>query len=327
MTFQFKPAWWMRNRHAQTILPRFFRPKLDLPIRYESLTTPDDDFIELAIAEPTSNTQPVALVLHGLEGNFQSFYAKGMMKALKNAGLDVVLMHFRNCSRAPNKQARAYHSGETTDLRFVLESLKKRFTDRPIVAVGFSLGGNVLTKYLGECGKEAKDSLLQAACVVSAPFHLSTSSKVIRQSFGKVYQRYLLGRMKRSTERKLPQLEKALNLDGKSLKAINDLYQFDNQITAPLHGFKDAEDYYAKASSQAYLQHIPTPTLVIHAEDDPMLSYESVPRPHHINDKITLAVSPHGGHVGFITGSNPFKPVFWLEQAVPHYFKQKLGLA
>ncbi|MCF6437551.1 hydrolase [Pseudoalteromonas sp. MMG022] len=317
MDYLFNSAWWMRNRHAQTILPRFFRPLQKVPVQFEELTTPDGDFLELAWAQEKRPDAPLAIILHGLEGNINSFYAKGMLKALTRSGFDAVLMHFRNCSRAANKLPRAYHSGETSDLGFLIHTLKQRFVDRPLYAVGFSLGGNVLAKYLGE---QRQHSGLQGAAVISAPHHLSSSCQVIRKSCYGLYQKYLLDRMKRSFSRKLDTIADVLAVNEQQLHAINDLWQFDNLITAPLHGFDGAEDYYTQASAQNYLKHIVTPTLLIHAQDDPMLSSQAVPQSEQVSDSVTLAVSRKGGHVGFISGNNPFKPEFWLEKAVPHYF-------
>ena len=322
MDYSFNSAWWMRNRHAQTILPRFFRPLQKVPVKFEELTTPDGDFLELAWAKNPPANAPLAIVLHGLEGNINSFYAKGMLKALTQKGFDAVLMHFRNCSRAANRLPRAYHSGETSDLGFLIHTLRQRYIDRPLYAVGFSLGGNVLAKYLGE---QQQHSGLQGAAVISAPHHLSTSCQVIRKSCFGLYQKYLLDRMKRSFSRKLDTISDVLSIDARTLRDIDDLWQFDNTITAPLHGFKGAEDYYAKASAQSYLKNIKTPTLLIHAEDDPMLSTQSVPMAEQVSDSVTLAVSDTGGHVGFIAGKNPLKPEFWLEKAVPHYFSTLLN--
>lgn len=322
MSTEFKPAWWMKNRHLQTILPRYFRPSLRIDYTREVLTTEDDDFIDLAWATPSYPDKPLIIVLHGLEGNIDSFYAKGMMIALRKQGFDCVLMHFRNCSTEPNRQARAYHSGETQDLAFLIRTLKERFPQRSIGAVGFSLGGNVLAKYLGE-SKEA--SGLDAAAVVSAPFDLSSSSKVIRKSLGKIYQHYLLGRMKKSMTRKLPQIKDVLSLDAQQIRKIDDLWKFDNMITAPLHGFESAEDYYEKSSAKPFLKHIASPTLIIHAIDDPMLAIEAVPQPVDVSSSVDLKVSKRGGHVGFIGQKGLFRTEFWLERAVPDYFKEKLG--
>lgn len=321
MLSKFKPAWWMSNRHVQTIMPRFFRPFHTTRYQLELLDTPDGDFLELAWSRPKNDDAPLAIVLHGLEGNINSFYAKGMMKALKKQGFNVVLMHFRNCSTQANRLPRAYHSGETGDLDFFIRHLKKQFPNRPMVAVGFSLGGNVLAKYLGE---QQTQCPLHAAAVVSAPYELSASCQVIRKSLGKIYQKYLLDRMKVSMRRKLPQIKKQIPLTAEQLSEINDLWEFDNRLTAPLHGFSSAEDYYSKASAKPYLQYIATPTLIVHAKDDPMLSIKAVPSRHEVSEHVTLRISEQGGHVGFISGNNPFKPVYWLERAIPHYFRQQL---
>lgn len=317
----FTPAWWMPGRHLQTILPRFFRPGFKVNVSREIITTEDDDFLDLAWAQPAQPDKPLVIILHGLEGNIDSFYAKGMMLALQAAGLDAVLMHFRNCSGEPNRQIRAYHSGETKDLGFFIRTLQQRFPGRALAAVGFSLGGNVLAKYLGE---QREHSGLKAAAVISAPHDLSSSCKVIRKSLGKIYQHYLLGRMKKSMTRKLPHLKGALDMSAEQLNSINDLWQFDDMITAPLHGFNGAEDYYQKSSAKPYLKHIATPTLIIHAEDDPMLATPAVPRPEDVSAAVDLRVSAKGGHVGFISCSGWFKPEFWLEQTVPQYFLEQL---
>ncbi|WP_282114722.1 hydrolase [Pseudoalteromonas arctica] len=319
MISQFKPAWWMTNRHVQTIMPRFFRPFHHTRYELEQLDTPDGDFIELAWSLPHNKTAPLAVVLHGLEGNINSFYAKGMMKALKKQGYAVVLMHFRNCSTEVNRLPRAYHSGDTADLAFFINHLKLQFPGRTMVAVGFSLGGNVLAKYLGE---QSQACPLSAAAVVSAPYDLSSSSDVIRKSLGKIYQKYLLDRMKKSMQRKLPQIKQQISLTPKQLMKIDDLLEFDNQLTAPLHGFENAHDYYRKASAMPYLKDIAIPTLIIHAKDDPMLSIKAVPSRQDVSEHVTLRISDKGGHVGFISGKNPFKPIFWLEKAVPCYFGQ-----
>lgn len=309
----------MTNRHVQTIMPRFFRPFHHTRYQLEQLDTPDGDFIELAWSLPHNETAPLAVVLHGLEGNINSFYAKGMMKALKRQGFAVVLMHFRNCSTEVNRLPRAYHSGDTADLSFFINHLKQLYPNRPLVAVGFSLGGNVLAKYLGE---QQQQCPLSAAALVSAPYDLSASSDVIRKSLGKIYQKYLLDRMKKSMQRKLPQIKQQISITTDQLMEIDDLLEFDNQLTAPLHGFENAHDYYRQASAMPYLKHIAVPTLIIHAKDDPMLSIKAVPSRQDVSEHVTLRISEKGGHVGFISGKNPFKPVFWLEQAVPSYFGQ-----
>lgn len=309
----------MTNRHVQTIMPRFFRPFHHTRYELAQLDTPDGDFIELAWSLPHNEKAPLAVVLHGLEGNINSFYAKGMMKALKKQGFAVVLMHFRNCSTEVNRLPRAYHSGDTADLSFFINHLKQLYPNRPLVAVGFSLGGNVLAKYLGE---QQQQCPLSAAALVSAPYDLSASSDVIRKSLGKIYQKYLLDRMKKSMQRKLPQIKQQISITTDQLMEIDDLLEFDNQLTAPLHGFENAHDYYRQASAMPYLKHIAVPTLIIHAKDDPMLSIKAVPSRQDVSEHVTLRISEKGGHVGFISGKNPFKPVFWLEQAVPSYFGQ-----
>lgn len=327
MTASFRPAWWLRHPHLQTIVPRFFRPFLRANGLRERLNTADNDFVDLVWnqRERPAAGEPIVIVLHGLEGSVRSFYAKGMLAALHRTGLSAVLMHFRNCSDEPNRQRRAYHSGETSDLTALIHHLQHQYPGSPLAAVGFSLGGNVLAKYLGH---SATNSGLIAAAVVSAPYLLAESCQVLMSKGAAIYQSYLLGRLKRSTERKFranPQLTPPLPLE--QLPTIANLWQFDEQVTAPLHGFAGADDYYQQASSKADLKHIATPTLLIHAIDDPMLCPSAIPTKHDVSNCVELEISKRGGHVGFIAGRIPFWPEFWLERRIPNYFRERFARA
>lgn len=321
----FKPAWWMTNKHIQTIIPRVYRRNHSIHTDDETLSTPDGDFLDISwTRKPTENeTTPIIIVFHGLEGSVESFYASGMLAAIKQRGWIGVLMHFRGCSGRPNNQSRAYHSGETEDPQFFIDYLSQRFSKAPLMAIGFSLGGNVLAKYLGEKGEQCK---LLCGAVISAPLKLAGCAKRISQRFSKVYQKYLLDKMKHSAISKIQHLREhyPLSLNIADIKKFSTLSQFDEHVTAPLHGFRNALDYYTQASAMQFLRNIQVPTLILHAADDPFMAEDVVPQASDLSDSIRYELSNAGGHVGFLGGVNPLKPIFWLEQRIPEYFHQQL---
>ena len=204
-------------------------------------------------------SKPLVVLLHGLEGNASSHYIRGMFQRLQAEGFAVVLMHFRGCNGVANKLPRAYHSGDTADFNFVLQQCRSRFANRRLLAIGFSLGGNVLVKYCGESGSQ---NLLSGAVAICAPLALSPSSDRINQGFSKVYQRYLLGRLKGTMQRKLAaHADFPLNLRSADIDNIRSIRQFDDLLTAPLHGFRDAEHYYHSCSGLNFLGRSPMSAL------------------------------------------------------------------
>ena len=315
-TSQFKPAWWLKNAHFQTLAAKLFRRKHILNTQAETLELPDGDFIELAWTEKTklNNTRPIVVVLHGLEGSKDSHYAKGMLNAIKNRGWIGVLMHFRGCSGKPNRQASSYHSGDTRDITFLTQLLASRYQQCTLSVVGFSLGGNVLTQYLAQ----VPDNPYNSAAVICAPLDLASCSARINQGFSKLYQKYLLQMLKDSTEEKIA--SKVIDtIKINHLSAINTIYDFDELVTAPLNGFESAQHYYQQASGNQVINKIKQPCLFIHAADDPFLNHQrSLPK-QKLPKNMTFEISSHGGHVGFIHGNNPFKPQYWLEQRVPEF--------
>lgn len=320
---RFKPAWWLRNPHLQTLWPVLLRRRSRIDLTTERLELPDGDFIDLAWAPsrstPSRSTHaPIVLLLHGLEGSMDSHYIGGLMEALLGAGWRSVLMHFRGCSGEPNRLARRYHSGETGDLAYVAKTLRARNPDAPMCAVGFSLGGNVLLKWLGETGAA---NPLTAAVAVSVPFQLDRSVTMLGQGFARVYERYLLRQLLRSTRRKFAGRDWGV-VDPVALANVRTLWQFDDLITAPLHGFRDARDYYQQSSSRRFLASIAVPTLVMHALDDPFLPRDCVPSAADVSSAVTLEISQQGGHVGFIGGPWPWRPNYHLEQRIPEYLAE-----
>ncbi|MCP1726961.1 putative alpha/beta-fold hydrolase [Natronospira proteinivora] len=314
---RFRPAWWARSRHAQTIYQNLLRRRPRPSTRSERLELPDGDFLDLhwAQAQDAAESQgerPIVLLLHGLEGSIQSKYAVGQMQALSKAGLTSVLVHFRGCGGEPNRLRRGYHSGVSDDVALVVRHIRAHFPDSPLAAVGYSLGGNVLLKWLGETGA---NNPLTTAVAVSVPFRLGHCAKAINKGVSRLYNRFLMRRMKASYARKFRQRsDPPFPLDA--LDGLKSFHDFDNAITAPLHGFDNASDYYQQASSIHYLPNIRVPTLILHALDDPFMTPDTAPSESEISDQVQLELSPRGGHVGFVAGRWPWKPRWWLEERI-----------
>ncbi len=310
------PPFWLRNPHLQTLWPKFFRRLPMLPLRRERVELADGDFIDLSWS--LAGTGPPVLLLHGLEGTLRSHYALPMMAALDQAGFQSVFMHLRGCSGETNRLPRTYHSGASEDLAEVLAHL--RASGRPVsAAVGFSLGGNLLLKYLGETGTA---SLLPAAAAVSVPFVLGAAARRLEQGASRIYQRYLLQRLKQSYRLKFSTAPSPLQVD---LELIQTLWQYDEQVTAPLNGFAGADDYYLRSSSMGYLQGITTPTLILQARDDPFMYSHNIPGPDQVGPGVRLAIQAHGGHVGFITGPTPWQTRCLIDQMLPDFFREQLA--
>lgn len=305
----FRPLWWLRNPHLQTVWPLL--TKKNPPAgRKECLTLPDGDFLDLVWFDAKG---PLVIILHGLEGSIDSHYAAAMTQALQASGYQTCFMHFRGCGGKPNKLNRSYHSGETEDLSSVIAHAEKA-SGKPIyAAIGYSLGGNVLLKWLGEQGEQ---STIQCAVTVSVPYVLSDAAKRMNQGLSKIYQNYLLTKLRQSYQQKYQHKTSPLNVDINQLK---DFASFDDQITAPLHRFKDSEEYYRLSSSRQYLKNIATPTLLIHSKDDPFMFETTIPDEKELSPSITLEIANNGGHVGFISGT--LKPQRWLEQRIIEFIQ------
>ena len=287
----------------------------------ERLELPDGDFVDLAHLEGDSGVR--VCFFHGLEGSIRSHYVGGLAAALQAFGHAVTFLHFRGCSGEPNRLPRAYHSGDTGDIAALLEALGKRHPDETLAAVGFSLGGNALLKYLGERGGDAP---LAAAAAVSVPFDLAACARRIDRGFSRLYQRHLVAHMKRSTRSRWHQLGR-LPIDPDAMERCRSFRDFDDCVTAPLHGFAGADDYYARASSGPWLTRIRRPTLLVQALDDPFVGPEPVPGPGDVAQCVERAVSERGGHVGFIAPDpdRRWRPDRWLERAVPQWLDASVG--
>ncbi|MFC1684924.1 hydrolase [Pseudomonadota bacterium] len=308
----FKPAWWLRNRHAQTIWPSLFRRCPELSLYRERLELPDGDFIDLDWTAEDNN--PLVLLLHGLEGNERSHYVRTLQSHLNQNGYQSVMMYFRGCSGEVNRRARAYHSGETGDLDFVVSHIRQRFPDRLFHAIGVSLGGNVLLKWLGET---AELNPLSSAIAISVPFDLSNAANQLNNGHSRIYQRYLLNKLQSSLRQRLRHM--ALPINVKQSRACNTIRKYDELVTAPLHGFADADDYYTRSSSRQYLSTIHVPTLIVHSKDDPFMTEDAIPTIDELSDQVTLELTEKGGHVGFVSGHIPFLPHYWLEKRIVQF--------
>lgn len=311
----FVPARWLKHRHLQTIyasLPWAYRRWPD--VRRQELQLPDGDTTAvdwLVAGDDLPGTAPLLVILHGLEGSGESAYARMLMESAFELGWRSCVLHFRDCGDYRNRLPRRYHAGETNDLRYFLETLHKSpeaaANAGPLLAAGFSLGGNILLKYLGESGDATP---LRAAAAVCVPLNLHECSDALNTGFSRFYQRYLLKRMKNALTGKFDRYTAAFDWD-KAMGART-FAEFDDWVTAPLHGFKGMQDYYDKCSSVRFLSGIERPTLIINALDDPFMTPEVIPSEDQLSESVSLEVSANGGHVGFIDGGPPWKPTFYL---------------
>ena len=321
----FQPAPWLKNPHLQTLWAALIRRQPQLPLRRERIELPDGDFMDIDWrAEDKGNENgPIVVILHGLTGSIESKYARGQMNALAALGCRPVLMNFRGQSGEPNRLPRAYHSGDTGDLDYLIQLLKQREPGTPMAVVGYSLGGNVTLKWLGEQGDKAP---VKCAVAVSPPFDLGKCALAIRQGLSRGYQNKLLREMHETLREKLDGDVQA-PIDIPPLEELTDFFSYDDAITAPLHGFRDVQHYYSEASCIGYLKQIRIPSLVLHALDDPFMSPDIVPSEEQLSESVTIELSPHGGHVGFVASDRVASPVYWLEQRIPAYLAQQFGLS
>ncbi len=319
----FRPAWWLPGGHLQTLGGKYLRPEGRPPLRRERWTTPDGDFLDLDFVPEPEPSAPLVLLLHGLEGFSRRPYVLYAMGVLARRGLSSVALNFRGCSGEPNRLPRLYHSGETGDPRWVLEKLRNRFPGRPLAALGYSLGGNVLLKLMGE-EEEGGRELLEAAVAVSVPYDLAAGvAHLNRSALGRFYTRYFLDSLKGKILAKEKLLRPLLDLDA-ALAARN-LREFDDRATGPLHGFRDAEDYYRLCSSGPFLPAVRVPTLLFHALNDPFLPPTAIPHGSmEENSALTPLVTRSGGHVGFVSGSVPGRPRFWAEEEAAAFLARRL---
>lgn len=291
--------------------------------RIERLETPDGDFLDLHHLDAPSGA-PILVMLHGLEGSVRSHYIQGLLAEAKRRGWRAAVLIFRSCGNELNRARRSYHSGETTDVAFVLRHLESTFPQAPMVLAGVSLGGNVLLKFLGEQGRNISERI-KGAAAVSVPYDLARSSRHIDEGFAKVYQWNFLRSLRRKAYAKLEKFPDLVSREA--LEQATTMFAFDDCFTAPVHGFENARDYYAKSSSINWLASISIKTLLLSAVDDPFLPPQVLDQVRGIaakNPHLTVEFPPHGGHVGFVGGHNPLSPTYYLEKRVSEFLAHEL---
>jgi hypothetical protein len=306
----------MQNSHIQTVYSSLFRKLLNLYFVKKQFHLSDGDFLECYwhnTPKQTTNT-PLVILFHGLAGSYESPYIQGVVQELSNNGFNSVLMHFRGCTGEDNKLPRSYHSGDTGDALEFIKSVKMEYKNTKLYTVAYSLGANMLLKLLGEI---KKNSLIEKAVAVSPPLRLDICAKSMNRGLSKYYQHRLLKDLKFALDKKYDKhdMESLLDLKREDISKLNTFEAFDSVYTAPIHGFKSAQDYYIKCSSRQYLKDIETNTLIIHAKDDPFMSEDVIPTQEELSSSVELQLLENGGHVGFIAGSF-FSPVYWLEKRI-----------
>ena len=343
-SLDFRPAWWVPGPHVQTIWGSVTRSRRLVRFRRERLEAPDGDELVLDhVDAPASRREvdagegrrkgPVRLILlHGLEGSSYSVYVQGLAREAERRGWNVTAFNFRSCARdpadfrrmLPNRRARLYHSGETSDLDFVIRTLSLRAaaTGETLVAAGTSLGGNVLLKWLGEHPGQRE---IRAAAALSTPYDLAASDRQLDSAIGRLYVRNFLRTLREkalSATRRFP--EAAGRIDVPRMLTARTFWEFDDAANAPLHGFAGADDYYARASSIGFLPRVTTPTLCLSAADDPFLPSETLNRAREAaSPAIEFRVTPRGGHIGFV-GGPPWRPRYWAEESAVRWLEERL---
>ncbi len=317
----FKPAWWCRTAHAQTIWASTLRIVPKVPFQRQRWETPDGDFLDVDHV-PAVSAAPVVLVLHGLESSSQSKQVQGLLQCAHREGWRGLGINFRSCSGSPNRLRRSYHGGDTADLNWIIEQTVARH-QASVCCVGLSLGANVLLKYLGEAGDQAP-AQFKAAVALSAPFDLAASAGTFEQGFfNRLYMRRLIRSLKRKMLMKLKQYPDLII--RKQLEAVQTIREFDEWVTAPMHGFANAEEYWQASSCRRFLALIRRPTLLISAMDDPLIPFDpSLQQEVERNRCLTALFSSAGGHTGFVSSGRLGRPVYWAEQQAVAFFKEHL---
>jgi predicted alpha/beta-fold hydrolase len=305
----YTPPWWCRARHLQTVWAVFRRGRLT-GLQRERLETPDGDFVDLDWL-PGKPDSPVLLVVHGLEGGVESHYVGGLFRLAAARGWRAALLYFRSCSGELNRLPRFYHSGETGDLDHVVRTLAEREPALRLGAVGVSIGGNVLMKWLGEQGAEAPGALA-GAVGISVPFNLVACAYTMDQRPQRLlYTGSFMRSLRQKVTAKAAVYPGFVDLDA--VRRARTFAAYDRVVTAPLHGFADEEDYWRRASSLPYLGRVRRPTLLLSALDDPFIPGWSLPDPRLLPSAVQAEFVRHGGHVGFVEG-RPWRATSWAER-------------
>jgi len=321
--FTYRAPPWLPGGNLQTLYPALLAPRPRVAWRRERWDTPDGDFIDLDWTAPQDRgpgaeekRTPLLVLFHGLEGSSNSHYARTLMHAARQRGWGGVVVHFRGCSGEINRLPRAYHSGDSAEIDWVLRRLRRQHNG-PLHAAGVSLGGNALLKWLGE-QREAAAGVLRGAAAISAPVDLHAAADALERGFNMNYTRNFLSTMKRKSLAKLQQHPGLF--DPARLHAARTLREFDDLITAPLHGYRGVDDYYTRASSKPWLACIAVPTLLLNARNDPFLPAVALPAPHELAPAVCAVFPGEGGHVGF---PDSLGSLGWLPRTVFEFVTQE----
>lgn len=309
----FRPAFGLGGPHRQTLAAALL-PAPRPPLVRERFELPDGDFVDVDWHRDARG--PSVLVLHGLEGDSRSAYARRLLAALARQGRRPGVLHARGSSGEPNRLARSYTAGDTDDLACVLARIRARDERAPAV-IGYSLGANRLLKHLGERGGAAG---IGRAVAVSPPFELGRAADRLDHGLSRLYQWHLLRSLRAGYRAKLAQHPQALPLAADDLDALQTFRAFDDRVTAPLHGYAGVEDYYGRCSCRPFLNRIAVPTLIVHAVSDPFLYPDAIPRAAELSPAVHLELAAHGGHVGFLQGP-PWCPQDWLAPRIATFLE------
>jgi uncharacterized protein len=314
----FEPPFWLKNAHLQTIGARYLRRISLPPMETEHWETPDDDFLQVhkRINDPA---KPIVLMLHGLEGCVQSSYMIGLINQLDKIGWNAITMDFRSCGGPINRAKRLYHSGETTDTAFMVQRISELYPDTPIYITGYSLGGNVTGKWLGDLGDDAPENV-KGTAIISPPYQPVESGKHMDSTISRLYVLHFLRMLIPKAIEKEAQYPGTLDLE--KIKASRTFAQFDTHGTAVLHGFKDSHDYYTKVGCGQVLHNIRRPTMLLSATDDPFNPGHT--QPYETAEKspwLYPQFMPQGGHVGFVRKQGTFGLGYWAEEQIIRFFE------
>ena len=316
---------WLPGGHLQTIVPARFMPLPRVDYRRERWRTPDEDFVDVdfALPEPAGEDAPILVLFHGLEGNSQSHYARSLMRWFTDRGWRGLVVHFRGCSGEENLLPRAYHSGDSDEGDWILRAVHTRWPKAPLHAVGISLGGNMLAKWAGE--REQSASFVTAAASIGSPLDLAAGGAALGRGFNMIYTRMFMATLKSKALAKLqrfPDIARDSEYERR-LRASRNLYEFDNEYTAPQHGFRDTEDYWDRASGKRWLQAVRIPYLLLNARNDPFFPAASLPLPHEVSDAVEMEQPAEGGHIGFARGPWPGR-VDFIAERLDRFFSQRI---
>lgn len=317
----FAPHSLLFNAHLQTLFPALLRPAPKLEVRRERLELPDGDFVDLGWSGPAAPGMPLAVLVHGLTGDFDSKYLRGTAQKLVAAGWRTVMLQLRGAGPEPNRLRKSYHQGDTADLRYLLHMLREREPNIFLAVVGWSLGGNITLKAMGE---EHDQAPVNCAVASSVPFRLRPCVDVLRQGFARNYQNKMLNALKDQMWRKHAKIPAPPEINLDAANAAQDFIEWDNAYTAPLNGFADADDYYKRCECAPFLSTIARPTLIVHSVDDPFMDTTITPGSEALASQVTMELTQRGGHVGFVESGHYGQPLYWLEQRITDFLQSEL---